>query len=60
MFDSEFEAAYFAAAARLEPQFSAVFGPAQSDAKAQEQAFADFAEWLVGRPQCSPAPSVLR
>jgi hypothetical protein len=56
MFDTEFEAAYFAAAARLEPQFSAVFGPAQSDAKVQEQAFADFAEWLVGRPLCSPAP----
>jgi hypothetical protein len=31
MFDSEFEAAYRAAADRLEVQFAAVFGPAQAD-----------------------------
>jgi hypothetical protein len=31
MFDSEFEAAYRAAADRLEVQFAAVFGPAQAE-----------------------------
>jgi hypothetical protein len=31
MFDSEFEAAYRAAADRLEVQFAAVFGPAEAD-----------------------------